>query len=57
MTTIRGESISALDLNLVEIVSLEYNKKRTEGVLSVEDLEFQRSRKNRKIRKLEFEVK
>ena len=57
MTSVRGENISALDLSLVEIVSSGYNKKRTDKVLSNEDLAYQEARKNRKVRKLEFETR
>lgn len=56
LTTIKNETITAIDLTKVEIVS---NILRKEGkdVLSKEDLAFQESRKNRKVRKLEFEIK
>lgn len=57
MTTIRGENISALDLSLVEIISSGYNKKSANTVLTSQDLAFQEERKNRKVRKLEFEIK
>jgi len=57
LTTIRGDSISALDLSLVEIVSPGYNKKSTNKLLSNEDLAFQEARKNRKVKKLEFEIR
>jgi len=57
MTTIRGESISAIDLSLVEIVSPVYNKKKTNKLLSNEDLAFQEARKTRKFKKLEFEIR
>jgi len=57
MTTVRGENISAIDLNLVEIIYSEYNKKSTNAVLSNQDLAFQEERKNRKVRKMEFEIR
>ena len=57
MTTVRSDNISALDLSLVEIVSPGYNKKSTDRVLSNEDLAFQEARKNRKVKKLEFEIR
>lgn len=57
MTTVRGENISAIDLNLVEIIYSEYNKKSTNTVLSNQDLAFQEERKNRKVRKMEFEIR
>lgn len=57
MTTIRGDNITAIDLGLVEIITSGYNKKSTKGVLTNEDLAFQEARKNRKVRKLEFEIR
>jgi len=57
MTRVCGENIGAMDLGLVEIVSPGYNKKNTNKVLSNEDLAYQEARKNRKIRKMEFEIR
>lgn len=57
MTTIKGEKITGLNLKLVEIISTEYNKKSTNAVLSNEDLAYQEARRNRKIRKMEFEIR
>lgn len=57
LTSIKGENITALDLSLVEIVSPRYNRKSTNNVLSNEDLAYQEARKNRKVRKLEFEIR
>ena len=56
MATIRGETITALDLTKVEIVS-NIIKKESKNFLTKEDIAFHESRKNRKIRKLEFEIK
>lgn len=56
LTTIKGETITAIDLTKVEIVS-NILKKESKEVLSKEDLAFQESRKNRKVRKLEFEIR
>jgi len=56
LTTIKGETITALDLTKVEIIS-NILKKESKAVLSREDLAFQEQRKNRKVRKLEFEIK
>lgn len=56
LTTIKGETITAIDLTKVEIVS-NILKKESNSVLSKEDLAFQESRKNRKVRKLEFEIR
>ena len=56
MTTIKGETITAIDLTKVEIVS-NIVKKENKSILSREDLAFQELRKNRKVKKLEFEIK
>lgn len=56
LTTIKGETITAIDLTRVEIVS-NILKKESNSILSKEDLAYQESRKNRKVRKLEFEIK
>ena len=56
LTTIKGETITAIDLTKVVIES-NILKKENKNVLSREDLAFQESRKNRKVRKLEFEIK
>lgn len=56
LTTIKGETITAIDLTKVEIVS-NIMKRKSNSILSKEDLAFQESRKNRKIKKLEFEIK
>lgn len=56
MTTIRNNSITAVDLTKVVILNnLKY--KKTENVLTSEDIAWQESRKQRKVRKLDFEVK
>ena len=58
MTTISGDKISAVDLSSVIMINSSYsNKKSNSGVLTNEDLEFQESRRKRKIRKLDFEVR
>lgn len=55
MTTLRGNVVSAVDLSRVVMLnSLRTEKKKP--FLSDSDLAFQESRKNRKIRKLDFEV-
>lgn len=56
MTTVKNETITALDLTKVEIVS-NIIKKESKTLLTKEDIAFHESRKNRKIRKLEFEIR
>lgn len=56
MTTIKGETITGVDLSRVELISNVSNKK-SNSVFTKEDLAFQESRKNRKVRKLEFDIR
>ena len=56
LTTIKNETITAIDLTKVEIVS-NILKRESKTVLTREDLAFQESRKNRKVKKLEFEIR
>jgi len=55
MTTIRGDKISAVDLSQVIMLNSYTSKK--ENVLSSEDVQWQESRRKRKVRKLDFEVR
>ena len=56
MATIRGDKISARDLS--DIIMLNsYNTKVKTGVLTNEDIQWQEARRQRKVRKLDFEVK
>jgi hypothetical protein len=56
MTTIRGEKISAVDLSQVVMLN-SYQPKINKGVLSQQDIEWQEQRRQRKVRKLDFEVR
>ena len=58
-TIIVNDKISAKDLSQVEIISGVFPKKNEQAslLLTKEDLAFQEARRNRKVRKLEFEVK
>ena len=56
MTTIRGDKISAVDLS--EVVMLNFNQpKDKKGVLTQQDIEWQEQRRQRKVRKLDFEIR
>ena len=55
MTTIRGDQISAVDLSQVVMLNSYTSKK--ENVLSSEAVQWQESRRKRKVRKLDFEVR
>lgn len=56
MATIRGGIISALDLGQVVMLNSYSNKSRS-GVLSNEDLAFQEARRQRKVKRLDFEIR
>jgi hypothetical protein len=57
MTMILNDKISANDLSLVQIISGIPSNKSKNSILSSEDLAFQEQRKQRKVRKLEFDVR
>jgi hypothetical protein len=56
MTSICGDKISAVDLSKVVMVN-SYREDNKKNVLTNEDLAFQEARKQRKVRKLDFEVR
>ena len=57
MMTVKGDSVSALDLSRVVMISSSVKKKQKDGVLSDSDLMFQEERRKRKVRKMDFEIK
>ena len=57
MMTVKGDSVTAVDLSHVVMISSENKKKKDEGVLSPHDLSFQEERRKRKERKLDFEIR
>ena len=56
MTTIRGDKISAIDLSLVVMLNSKQSKNK-KNFLSQEDILWQEQRRQRKVRKLDFEVR
>ena len=56
MATIRGDKISALDLSRLVMLNSMYTKEKS-GVLTNEDLAFQEARRQRKVKRLDFEVR
>jgi phage FluMu protein Com len=56
MATIRNGVISALDLGQIVMLN-SYGNKTKSGVLSNEDLAFQEARRQRKVRRLDFEIR
>ena len=58
MMTVKGDSVTAVDLSRVIMLQSSQNKKSKQtNVLSPQDLNFQEERRKRKIRKLDFEVR
>ena len=56
MATIRGDKVSALDLSNIVMLNA-YNTKHKKGVLTNEDIQWQEARRQRKVRKLDFEIR
>jgi len=56
MTTIRGDKISAVDLSQVIMLNSYHNKTKS-SVLTNEDIQWQEARRQRKVRRLDFEVR
>ena len=55
MVTVKGNKVSAVDLS--KVVMINSDIKKSNKVLSNQDLAFQEERKKRKVRRLDFEVK
>jgi hypothetical protein len=55
MATIRGDKISAVDLS--RIVMLNSIQKEQKNVLTSQDIAWQEARRQRKVRKLDFEIR
>jgi len=55
MTTIKGDVISAVDLS--QVIMLNTYSKEEDNTLSTEQIEWQKQRSKRKIRKLDFEIR
>ena len=56
MTTIRGDKISGLDLSQVVMIN-SYQSQNKKGVLTQQDIQWQEQRRQRKVRKMDFEVR
>ncbi len=56
MTTVKDDQISAVDLTLVELIT-KPKPKNNSSYFTRDELAYQEARRNRKIRKLEFEVR
>ena len=56
MATIRGDRISALDLSQIIMLN-SINTKSKSAVLTNEDIQWQEARRQRKVKRLDFEVR
>ena len=56
MMTVKGDSVTALDLSRVVMVNSTKKEQKT-NVLTSQDLAFQEARRQRKVRKLDFEIR
>ena len=57
MTSIIDNKITAVDLSQAVIVKMRVDEKSNQTSLSNSDIEWQESRRQRKVRKLDFEVR
>ena len=57
MTTVKGDSVTAVDLGKVLMIQSNQKQSKSKDVLSPQDLNFQEERRKRKVRKLDFEVR
>ena len=58
MMTVKGDSVTAVDLNRVLMIqSINKKQSKSKDVLSPQDLNFQEERRKRKVRKLDFEIR
>ena len=56
MMTVRGDTVSAVDMSQVIMLSFNTPKRKNEG-FTQQDIEWQEARRKRKVRKLNFEVR
>ena len=56
MTTIKGDSVTAIDLTKVIMINSNKEQLKSEGLTS-QDLQWQEERRKRKVRKLDFEIR
>ncbi len=57
MTSIVGDKITAVDLSQAVIVKMRVDEKSNQTSLSSSDVAWQESRRQRKVRKLDFEIR
>ena len=56
MMTVRGNTVSAVDMSQVIMLNSHTPKRVNEG-LTQQDIEWQEARRKRKVRKLDFEIR
>ena len=56
MATIRGDRISGVDLSQVVMIN-SYQSENKKGVLTQQDIQWQEQRRQRKVRKMDLEVR
>ena len=57
MMTIKGDSVTAVDLSRVIMVQSPHTQNKSNTLFSAQDLAYQEERRKRKIRKLDFEIR
>jgi len=55
MMTVKGDSVSAVDLS--RVVMVNSTQKEQKNVLTSQDIAWQEARRQRKVRKLDFEIR
>tara|TARA_B100001996_G_scaffold359945_1_gene325607 strand:- start:1044 stop:1211 length:168 start_codon:yes stop_codon:yes gene_type:complete len=55
MTTVKGDRVTAVDLN--RVIMVRSNEEKESHGLSSQDLAWQEERRKRKVRKLDFEIR
>jgi hypothetical protein len=56
MMTVKGDSVSAVDLSNVVMINSNTEKGKRDGLTS-QDLQWQEERRKRKVKKLDFEIR
>ena len=57
MMTVKGDSVTAVDLSRVVMIQSNKKQPKQESLFSPQELQFQEERRKRKVRKLDFEVR
>ena len=57
MTTVKGDSVTAVDLGKVLMIQSNQKQSKQESLFSPQELQFQEERRKRKVRELDFEVR